>query len=229
MDHELLGVVPEPILLDASRCFEVATATFRHGPQERDVRKGRSTRRWHGSLSLVPILLLSVTGCDDWLVVEDSSTFDDEEIRSPSSSTLLVNGAERGVREGWDAMLALLSTVSDELTWVGPHGWWGQLDRGDVASPGNVALERSYGPAAAATWYARESDAMDALYHEAVEEDAGCSGFGAGPPGPRTPHPPLHDRAASRRHVSFRHRVRDVGVGVGGSRATGHAVPDPHQ
>jgi hypothetical protein len=116
------------------------------------------------------VLLIALTavpvGCEGLLDVENPASINDEDIRRAEGAELWANGALRTVQEGWDGMLAVASASSDELTFVGPHGWWGELDRGNVATLTNNALNREYRPLASGEWMAREAlhvlDSLDA-------------------------------------------------------------------
>jgi hypothetical protein len=117
------------------------------------------------SFLLVLIATAAALGCEGLLDVENPGSINDEDIRNADAADLWVNGSLRKVQRGWDNMLSLLSPTSDELRWRGRFAWWGQLDRGDLDDPGNSALNRFRG-AAAAQWMADEAihvlDSLDA-------------------------------------------------------------------
>jgi len=113
-----------------------------------------------GRLLLLLGALLGTPGCDGLLDVEDTGRVGDEEVRNATSAELWANGALLAVQRGWDDALLLGSTVSDELLWAGPHGWWGPLDGGEISDPQNAGLNEHYRFIAAGHWMANEAIAV---------------------------------------------------------------------
>jgi hypothetical protein len=112
------------------------------------------------------LLVTMSAACDSLLEVENPSSINDEDIRNAQSAEIWANGALRSVQEGWDRMLTLLSTASDETRFVGAHTWWRDLDLGKISEPENAGLNTEFGWFASAQWMADEAihvlDSLDA-------------------------------------------------------------------
>lgn len=107
------------------------------------------------------------TGCQNLLDVDNPASITDEDIRTPETADAWANGSMRLAQRGWDQMLALLSTVSDEVTYVGANQWWGDLDLGRVDDPGNSGLNTGFSTAAQSLWMADETLDLLIDFHEA--------------------------------------------------------------
>lgn len=107
--------------------------------------------------ALVMILMASLGACESLLDVNNPASINDKDIRTAQGAEVWANGVLRTVQEGWDGMRTVVSAASDELTFNGPHGWWGELDRGIVSSPANNALDREFRPLAVGEWMAGEA------------------------------------------------------------------------
>jgi hypothetical protein len=117
-----------------------------------------NTRGRTGVLGGVLLLCASLflPGCDSLVDVENPNNVLDEEIRNASGAPALANGALYTVQDGWDAMLAPYSVVSDELHFVGARGWQ-VLDWGSPDDPTNEFLDRFFPVLATARWMADET------------------------------------------------------------------------
>jgi hypothetical protein len=117
-----------------------------------------NTRGRTGVLGGVLLLCASLflPGCDSLVDVENPNNVLDEEIRNASGAPALANGALYTVQDGWDAMLAPYSVVSDELHFVGARGWQ-VLDWCSPDDPTNEFLDRFFPVLATARWMADET------------------------------------------------------------------------
>ncbi len=105
-------------------------------------------------------------GCQGLLDVDNPGSITDDDIRDPESAEAWANGALTMAMEGWDGELALVSAASDETTFVGPHGWWGELDRGNLSDPGNAGLTGRFPRIASAQWMADEAIELLTGFHD---------------------------------------------------------------
>ena len=105
-----------------------------------------------------------LAGCDGLLDVENVTAIEADDLRNAQSAEIWTNGAQAAAQEAWDRTLVLLSWASDEWTWVGPHGWWGELDLGRIDAPDNAGLETAYDEVASAHWFTNEAiELLDSL------------------------------------------------------------------
>jgi hypothetical protein len=117
-------------------------------------------------------MMIGLIGCGGLFDVENPANIIDEDVRNPESAEAWANGTLRKAQQGWDGMLILLSAVSDETTFVGPHRWWGELDQGQVADPGNAGLNAEYPAFASAQWMSDEAiDLLVAFYSQDLLRD----------------------------------------------------------
>jgi hypothetical protein len=117
-------------------------------------------------LGLLLTASVCLIGCGDLLEVDNPGSITDDDIRNPESAPAWANGALSMAMDGWDAELVLVSAASDETTFVGPHGWWGELDRGNISDPGNAGLNGQFPSIASAQWMADETIELLTGFHD---------------------------------------------------------------
>jgi hypothetical protein len=104
-----------------------------------------SLNRTLTGLLLVAVIGLAtmLTGCDV-LEVENPNSVLEEDLRDPSSTQALRNGAVATTARAYGYMYALNAEASDELSWIGSFDAWNQIDRGNIGDPLNQFLQDAF-------------------------------------------------------------------------------------
>ncbi len=148
--------------------------------------------------AVAAVVVGAVGACDRLLEVDNPSFIDATDVRTAQSADLWANGALAKVESGWDGMLLLLSAASDELRFVGQYAQWGELDRGDLSTPGNAGLNSTFPLFASAQWFTTEGiHVVDSLYQAGALEDRlrpTCRAVGSSHRPMRQPTPSLRSR-----------------------------------
>lgn len=105
--------------------------------------------------SVMTVLILSViglAGCDI-LDVDNPNSLVEEDVDNPVTAEFLVNGSEAKVADGVSGYLAVYSTASDELNWVGSFDAWNDVMVGNFNDRTNQFVDQEYPTISQARWW----------------------------------------------------------------------------
>lgn len=105
------------------------------------------------SAALCTLLVIGglLAGCDI-LGVDNPNNLREEDLEDPASARPMANGAEAAVARALGAVLAPISTASDELTLTGSRDAWRQLDIGNIEDPANEFSDAAFPYVGEARW-----------------------------------------------------------------------------
>lgn len=89
-------------------------------------------------------VLVSLTGCEGLLEVENPNNVLEEDLKDPATAAALANGSLATVSQGIGYVLAPYVTVTDEVRWIGSRDAWGQLDNGTVGDINNEFVDGAW-------------------------------------------------------------------------------------
>lgn len=104
-------------------------------------------------LVVAVLFSLGVSGCN-LLDVNNPNSLVEDDIENPVTSEFLVNGAEAKVADGVSGYLAVYSTASDELNWVGSFDAWQDVMIGNFDDRTNQFIDQEYPTVSQARWWA---------------------------------------------------------------------------
>ncbi len=107
--------------------------------------------------SLVAFLALGSVGCAGIFDVENPNNVNADDLEVPSAAPALVNGTLSSVAASWSRMLALTSTATDEVRWIGSRQGWLKLDQGTISDPLNEFVDAAWITFGQARWLADET------------------------------------------------------------------------
>ena len=106
-----------------------------------------------GALVLVLSFGVCLAGCG-LLDVENPNNLVEDDLSNPAAAPAMANGLEASVTRAMSYMLAVYSTASDELTWVGSRDAYQQLDFGNTTNPFNEFTDLAFPYVGEARWLA---------------------------------------------------------------------------
>lgn len=102
---------------------------------------------------MVVLLAVGLSGCDI-LDVDNPNSLVEEDVDNPVTAEFLVNGSEAKVADGVSGVLAVYSTASDELNWVGSFDAWNDVMIGNFNDRTNQFVDQEYPTISQARWWA---------------------------------------------------------------------------
>lgn len=118
---------------------------------------GSRRRPLGGGSSLLALLALGPAGCTGIFDVENPNNVNADDLEVPSAAAALVNGTLSSVAQSWSRMLALTSTATDEVRWIGSRQGWLKLDQGTISDPLNEFVDAAWISFGQARWLADET------------------------------------------------------------------------
>jgi hypothetical protein len=101
--------------------------------------------------------LVLLVGCSGLLDVENPNQMVREDLNNPVAANAVANGAMSTVARGVSAVLLPISTVSDELKWVGSYDSGKDLEYGMLSNPLNEFTMTAFPLIAEGRWMADEA------------------------------------------------------------------------
>lgn len=101
--------------------------------------------------------LLTVSGCDSLLEVDNPNNVGEDDLQAPGSVAALVNGALAATAEAYTTVTRAHVTITDEYDWSGSWDAAGELERGALENTANDFTQEGFNDLAQARWLADEA------------------------------------------------------------------------